>query len=96
MLTSIQEFITESARYSSCHLEIWSKRFHNCPECGKYFKKEGNLKVYVITVHYGIMEFAGTECTLTFFSKRNLIRHTEKNHPELSGQFNGSNQVYQE
>jgi len=54
------------------------------------------LKVHVKTVHYGIKEFACTDCPSTFFSKRNLILHTEKNHPELMGQFHGSNQVYKE
>ena len=56
---------------------------HNCPECGKYFEKKGNMKVHVKTVHYGLKEFQCQKCELCFFTKRNLQVHEEKVHPEL-------------
>merc|ERR1712025_1505144 len=51
---------------------------HNCPECGKYFEKKGNMKVHVKTVHYGLKEFQCQKCELCFFTKRNLQVHEEK------------------
>ena len=61
-------------------------RIWTCEQCGKEFNKKSNYQVH-LKHHSQIKDFSCQSCGKAFYAKRALMTHTEKNHPELMGQF---------